>query len=556
MSVLAEGHRTIVDVLARYGREQPDHVCCQIYRGDGPAIRVTYGDVVEHGLRYAALYQQRGAQPGDIITIVLRTGEDLVYAFLGGILGGFIPSYAAPLGDRQEPVHYWDQLRLQLHRSEDGFLLVEHEFAETLAHMGMEAVAGRVITPDELASVQNRAPIRWPAPKDVAFLQHSSGTTGARKGVALSHQSVIEQTRCYATALNLCAADVVVSWLPLYHDMGLISSFLLPLLTGTPLVLIDPFEWVAAPWLLLDRISRHAGTLVWLPNFSFHLLARTGVPASIPLDLSSVRAFINCSEPCKIEAFNTFLDRFRDFGVDRGALHVCYAMAETVFAVTQTQLDTMVEPKRVSRRALLGDTLRPAMTEDDVMLIMPVGKPLNGVRIKIADAEGNDLPDGAVGEVLISADHMFSGYYQEPELTAAALADGFYRSGDLGGFLDGNLYITGRKKDVIIVNGKNFYAHDIEAVVNTVDSVKSGRCVAFGLPNVAMGSETVCVLAESEAAAAEHAGIARAIKEAVRGYLGLVVGKVAIVAPRRLIKTTSGKISRKENMERFVSGRI
>lgn len=555
MTPFPDKHRTIVDILVDFGERQPDRVFCHLYRENRDAVVITYGGLLAQGLRFAALYRRHGAMPGDTVTIVLRTGADLIHGFAGALLGGFVPSYAAPLGDRQQPSHYWDQLQLQLHRIEDSLLLADGEFsAAVLQAVGSNRL--RLILAEEAAAIAEAAPIFQPAPDDVAFIQHSSGTTGGRKGVALSHRSLLDQLASYGAALGLRETDVIVSWLPLYHDMGLISSFLLPMLTGTPLVLIDPFEWVAAPWLLLERINRHRGTLVWLPNFAFHLLARVRPPESAAIDLSSVRAFINCSEPCKAEAFDLFHQRFAALGVAREALQICYAMAETVFAVTQTRLNAPVMPRLVSRAGLQEGRLRLASAEDDAMKLMPVGTPVDGVRLKIADEEGRDLPEGAVGEVLISADYMFSGYYREPDLTEAALTGEFYRSGDLGGFLEGELHITGRKKDVIIVNGKNFYAHDIEAAVNGVDKVKAGRCVAFGLENLLVGSEAVCILAETEAPAEDHAMIGRAIKEAVLGHLGLLVGKVVMVPPKTLIKTTSGKISRRENKARFVSGQF
>jgi fatty-acyl-CoA synthase len=540
---------TLVSVLTERAAREPERVFCTVVAG-GRETELTYGEILSSGCRFAALYAERGASVGDTVGIVLHTGPAQVLAFLGAILGGFVPSFAAPLGDRQDPVHYWTQLRLQLHRLRRGLLLVDPALAE---HIRREC--GELDVPlVTLASLDDLptsgCAVRSPRPDDIALLQHSSGTTGSLKGVALGHRAVLEQTESYQRSLALRPDDVIVSWLPLYHDMGLISSFVLPLVTGVRLVLLDPFEWVAAPWTLLERIEQHRGTLTWLPNFAFHLLARASQTRPRLPRLSSMRAFINCSEPCKPEAFEVFLERFAEAGVTRDKLQVCYAMAEAVFAVTQTALGEPVVPLAASRAGLqLGRLAPPAA--DDLTYLVPVGRPIERVSVRIADEHG-PVPDGQVGEVQVQASFAFSGYFDEPELTAAATCGPYYRTGDLGFMYEGALYITGRLKDVLIVNGRNFYAHDIEAIVTEVAGVKAGRVVAVGLPTP-LGSEAACVLAESEAPPAEYGELGRRIKAAVLAHLGLVLSRVVVVPPRSLIKTTSGKVSRSANRERLLS---
>jgi acyl-CoA synthetase (AMP-forming)/AMP-acid ligase II len=547
------GAGTLVQVVAGIAAATPDKVFCQV-RKEGRDRPVHYGDLVTQGLRFAGHCHAAGARPGSMVVIVLDHGPDLIYAFVGALLAGLVPSYAAPLGDRQDPTHYWDQMRLHLARLGDVVLVTSQAYAEVLAaeigDIAVPVVTAEAIHRDMLAP----APLASPASDAIAFVQHSSGTTGARKGVALSHRAVLEQVRIYAAELRLTAADRVISWLPLYHDMGLIAGFLVPLLSGTPLVLLDPFEWVAAPQSLLAAITEHRGTLVWLPNFAFHFMARARIPAGAATDLSSVRAFVNCSEPCKKEAFDVFLDRYAAHGVTRQSLQICYAMAEMVFAVTQTPLDREVVPIAVSRSALAaGELVSPPPDEEDATSLMPVGSPLPTVQLAILDEDGKPLADRRIGEVAVSASYMASGYHREEKLTRAAWHGGWYRTGDLGVIKDGVLYITGRKKDVIIVNGKNIYAHDVEDVVNSVAGVKPGRCVCFGRPNALIGSEALYVVAESEQASDSHPAIMRAIKGAVQARMGITVTKVAIVAPKWLIKTSSGKISRKENALKYLT---
>jgi len=542
---------TITGALRARAACSPERTFCHLLLQSGGQSTLSFGELLSRACRYAALYRQAGLQPGDTVSIVLDLSEDLLAAFVGAQLGGQIPSYLAPPNERQSAGHYWQQLQAQCHRIERGLILGRTDLAGLL----QRAAAGSSLvlkTPQNLPADAEAAPAFTPAPEDIALLQHSSGTTGSRKGVALSHRAILQQVDAYAQALRLRDDDVIVSWLPLYHDMGLITSLLMPLATGTPVVMLDPLEWVAQPALLLDAITRHRGTLCWLPNFAFHFLARVPLASGLQLDLSSMRAFVNCSEPCKPEAFDVFLRRFATVGVRREQLQVCYAMAETVFAVTQTQPGLPLAALAVSREALLQGRISDPAGDEDRADLMPVGAAVPGAQVAVLDDDGAELPAGRVGEICISAPFLFDGYFREPELTQSAMRDGRYLSGDLGAQYRGQLYVTGRKKDLIIVNGKNFYAHDIEAAVNSVPGVHPGRCVAFGVYQAETGSEAVHVVAESGIPQAGQPALARDIKEAVQRELGLVVARAEVVADRWLVKTTSGKVSRRDNRRKYL----
>lgn len=541
---------TVHGAVQAWAERQPQRVFCHFSRPDGE-LALTYGDLLAGARRYAALYREAGLQPGDTVTLVLGHGPAQAQAFVGAQLGGFVPSFGAPPNPRQDATHYWQQLRAQCRRVHGGLMLTSAELAERMA----EAVAGTALRllQAEQQPVHDTRPAFAAVGSDLALLQHSSGTTGARKGVALSHQAVLLQLQLYAQSLGLRDDDVIVSWLPLYHDMGLISSFLLPMVTGTPLVLLDPFEWVAAPASWLQAVARHRGTLSWLPNFAFHFMARMPLPPGLQPDLSSLRVLVNCSEPCKAEAFERFSRRFAAAGLQPQALQVCYAMAETVFAATQTPPGQPVQPLAASRRALAAGRVQAPQDAADATHLMPVGQALPGVRVRVCDEQGRERPDGEVGELVIDAPFLFSGYHREPALTQAALRDGAYRSGDLGAWVEGQLVITGRLKDLVIVNGKNFYLHDIEAAILSVPGIKPGRCVAFGLYQAATGSEAVHVVAESLQADADAAELARQVKQAVQDQLGLALARVRVVPGPWLVKTTSGKIARGENRDKYLA---
>jgi len=305
--------------------------------------------------------------------------------------------------------------------------------------------------------------------------------------------------------------------------------------------------------MLFRLIAEHRCTHAWLPNFAFHHLCNTVDPRQPICDLSTMKAFINCSEPCKPETADHFLETFSAFGVTREMLQVCYAMAETVFAVTQTEIGVPVESIAVD-----ADVLAEHRRAADVRAggkpqrYLSVGKPIPGLAIRIVDPEGIPLAEGCVGEVTIRGACLFSGYYQLPEETKKKLHEGWYFSGDLGFLRAGELFITGRADDLIIVRGKNFYAHDIEMCVNSVAGVKPGRAVAMDWYNPATGTEDVVVIAETESVDPQAEKVCRqGVKKKIFDQFGLLVRKVELVPPGWLVKTTSGKISRSENKKKY-----
>lgn len=368
-------------------------------------------------------------------------------------------------------------------------------------------------------------------------MQHSSGTTGLKKGVALSHRAIDRQISAYARAIALGQDDSIASWLPLYHDMGLIAGFLTSLVRHVPLIAIDPFVWAAKPGVLLDAIERYGATLCWMPNFAFAHLVRA-VPRSRRWDLSAVRAFINCSEPCRPATFDRFLERFADCGITSEKLATCYAMAENVFAAAQSL------PGATPARRTLGR-----------MDVVSSGRAIESVQIRICDADGAVLDDGLEGEIALKSPFLFDGYHQLPERTAQVLREGWFHTGDLGLLADGELYVTGRTDDVLSINGRNIHAYEIEEIAGAVAGCIPGRCVAFTVRDPSSGINETVLVVESDRI--EDAQDTRdAIVEAIEQHLALTLARVSIAARGRLVKTTSGKISRIENQRLFESGAL
>ena len=393
------------------------------------------------------------------------------------------------------------------------------------------------------------------SPDDIVLLQHSSGTTGLQKGVALSHRSVFNQLNAYSRSLSLSQEDVIVSWLPLYHDMGLIAGFLMPILSGIPLVLISPFDWVRAPYKLFQSISNQSGTLTWLPNFAYNFCAQKIRDRHIEgVDLSSLRAVINCSEPVRWESHAAFYERFKGYGLAPEALQTSYAMAENVFAVTQSRLGNLPVVEEIDREAFMSERVaNDPLDGRPSMKMMSSGQPLENVKINVLDENGNGVPERVIGELALHSDCMLTGYFNRPDLTEKAFRDGWYLTGDYGYISNGEVFVSGRKKDMIIVGGKNIYPQDLESLTYEVPGVHPGRSVAFGMFDETQGTEEVVVIAESASDdPEEQQKIADAIRLHVTKNSAIALRHVKVVGPKWILKTSSGKTARTANKEKFL----
>jgi acyl-CoA synthetase (AMP-forming)/AMP-acid ligase II len=390
---------------------------------------------------------------------------------------------------------------------------------------------------------------------DIVLLQHSSGTTGLQKGVALSHRAVFNQLDAYGKALSLNSRDVIVSWLPLYHDMGLIAGFLMPILSGIPLVLNSPFDWVRAPQRLLQAVSQYEGTLSWLPNFAYNFCTQKIRDHYIEgLDLSSWRAVINCSEPVHWESHQAFYERYKVYGLKLEALQTSYAMAENVFGVTQSDLARPPKVEEIDREVFMTERrASPPVEGHQAMKMMSSGKPISNTRIRILDDGGKEVPDGKVGEIALQSDCMLTGYYNRPDATEKAMCEGWFLTGDYGYVSGGEVFVSGRKKDMIIVGGRNVYPQDLESLSYEVPGVHAGRSVAFGLFNPEAGTEDVVIVAEVDSEeAAEQQKIADLIRQHVTKNSAIALRYVKVVGPKWILKTSSGKTARAANKEKFL----
>ncbi|MDF1720175.1 MAG: AMP-binding protein [Minwuia sp.] len=540
---------TLQGVLAANRARMAGEDFLTLVAADGSEQSFTYDHVFEAAEHWAARYRASGVSQGDRVVVILRHGRDLYAAYIGAILLGAVPAmFAHPSPKLSESV-YFETVRALLDSSRAKLLVTYADLAPKLASL-VDALptfdALLVAGQGEAVTAAPTMPERVD-PDAPAFLQYSSGTTGLKKGVTISHRALLWQVSNYGDMIGADDRDVIVSWLPLYHDMGLITCFFLPLIRRCRLVAISPFDWVQRPTLWLDAVSRHRGTLGWMPNFAYSFMARNAPTGD--WDLSSMRGLVNCSEPITATSHRAFLDRFGAHGFLPDALAGSYAMAETTFAATSGGFDAPLQVETVDVAALTENQVaRPAHIGRE-LVSSGIALPQTGLTIRGAD--GSILPDRQVGEIEISSPSLFQSYDGQSGRTAEVLRDGRYLSGDLGYLANGHLFVVGRKRDLIIVGGKNIYPHDVEALACTVDGVLPGRAVALGDADAVAGTERLILIAESDQPEEAWSGIADCIRETIAAGTEIVPADVRIVAPRWLRKSTSGKMARGENLKRY-----
>jgi acyl-CoA synthetase (AMP-forming)/AMP-acid ligase II len=550
--------RTFSETLVRQAEAVPDRVAITLLDSRQNAENLTAYGLLCRSASWSRALAREGVQPGEIVVLVLPHGIDLIASFFGAILHGAVPSIMPFLTEKLSPERYRRSITALFDTTQPAAVITNLEF-ETEVRLAGEGkssprrilFAGQTVVPEnenlsDLAGLSRR-------PEDIVLLQHSSGTTGLQKGVALSHQAVFNQLDSYADALHLITDDIVVSWLPLYHDMGLIAGFLMPILLGNPLVLMSPFDWVRAPYRLMQAVSRYKGSLTWLPNFAYNFCAQKIRDRDLEgVDLSSWRGVINCSEPMHVSSHQLFLDRFRKYGLRPEALWTCYAMAENVFAVSQAGPDGPVRVDSIDRKAFQELQIAKQVADEfTAMRMLSAGHPISNTRLVILDKQGTPLPDRHIGEIALSSNCMLTGYYKRPDLTKKAFHDEWYLTGDLGYLADGEVYITGRIKDLIIVGGKNVYPQDLERLASETPGVHPGRVAAFGVDNEETGTQDVVLIAESDLQPAAFPDVADAIRRRVTQGSDIALRNVLVVERNWLVKTSSGKVARGANKEKY-----
>ena len=554
------------NILQRHYEQTPDKVSVIMQFAGQPDIPVTYRDLIHGSSGYVQTYKRHGIQPGDVILLILQHDVDLIYAYFGAVLLGAIPSIMPFLTEKLLPDRYRTDLAQLVAHTQPTAIVTYREFEPEIRAAlkpGEDSVKAVIISDLAGGSVNPPCPPDFPSfggllrkEEDVALLQHSSGSTGLQKGVALSHRSILNHLDAYAESICLTQDDVIVSWLPLYHDMGLIACFLMPILRGIPVVQMSPFDWVRAPYRLFQSISTYHGTLTWLPNFAYNFCAQKVRDRDMEgVDLSSWRATINTAEPGKYQGHLMFYERFKKYGLRFLTLQTSYGMAENVFAVTQNDLSKLPYVEDIDRESFTTDLIaRPAFDGRPSIQLMSCGKPIPNTFIRVVDKNGHDLPERHIGEIVLKSNCMLTSYYKRSDITRKAfLEDGWYMSGDYGYIFNGEVYFAGRKKDLIIIGGKNIYPQDLEQLAYEVQGVHPGRASAFGVFNDTTGTEDVVMVAEVDTEdPLECQKIADEIRAVVTRGSAVALRFVHLVKHPWLVKTSSGKTARSANRDKFL----
>ncbi len=507
--------RTLHQSIRMHCEREPGAHCFSLFRGGkwNSYTRREFWEKVEQWASFFAGALPANEQRQGLILFLKTIDVELFSAYIGAMIAGFLPGQISYLTGKTTENEYRRKISHILDSTRPVAVFTDDS---NRALFDMEHFSIPIFSP---ASTAPGPCLAAPSAetRECALVQFSSGSTGLQKGVVLTHAAIIAHMDRYSTFLQLSEADSIVSWLPLYHDMGLIGCFLMPLACGVPFYQFDPFDWVLQPDIFLQAIERFRTTVCFLPNFAYHVLVNKGKPR----DLSSMRLFINCSEPARPKAHQLFLETFPS--VSPQSLTVCYALAENTFAVSQSMHQNDGSIGKVQRNAL------------------SCGKVLPGTSVRIFDAGEN-----GEGEVGIRGECLFKHFADGTR----ELREGFYLTGDLGFLEDGQLYITGRKKDLIIINGKNVYPQDVEYVASHVEGVYPGRVVAFGIKNDVVGSEELFVLVEPDGSR-DAAKLRQEIQKTVYLEIGFPPKKVEVVPHMALVKTSSGKISRSRNKELY-----
>jgi 1-acyl-sn-glycerol-3-phosphate acyltransferase len=551
-----------VDVLRWHAEATPDRVHLHLREEDGRERPVTYGSLWRDAAAVAAGLTARQVAPGDRVALLLRTEVAFFQAFFGVLLAGGVPVPLYP-PFRADGLEEYARRQSGILRNAGARLLLTFAEAERVAHLlrPLAPSLSDVITVEGAGHDVRALAVPNIAAADLALIQYTSGSTGMPKGVALSHANLLANIRAFGDAFDINADDVGVTWLPLYHDMGLIGTWLGALYHGIPLVVMSPLAFLSRPARWLQAFHTHRATLTAAPNFAYDLCVRKISDEEIDrVDLSSWRCALNGAEAVAASTIDRFCDRFSRYGFRREAMKPVYGLAEASLCVTAPLAGREPRIDRVARepfeRARRIEPATPADTSP--LMFVGCGRPLRGHDVRIVSARGGVLGERTEGAIHFRGPSVMQGYFHNPEATAeVAQGDGWFDSGDLGYWADGDLFITGRVKDVIIAAGRNIHPQEVEEAAGDVPGVRRGCVAAFGVADSRSGTERLVVVAETrERSASAQGALSDAIVARVVDAIGIPPDQVVIAPPGTVPKSSSGKIRRSATKQLFASGTL
>ena len=565
---------TLLEVLDWHLARHPDRVHVRFYASEDRVEALTYAGLADGAGRVAQALRALEMGAGDCVALMLPSGLDFFRCFFGILRAGAVP---VPMYPPARPAQIEEHLRRQagILRNCEARVLITFDRVRPLARMlaGLSPALAHVVTPESLLDGPRPPAAEPPAPGpgSLALIQYTSGSTGDPKGVALSHGNLLANIRAWGEAAALTASDVCVSWLPLYHDMGLIGTWLGSLYHGMPLILMSPLDFLARPERWLWAIHHHRGTVTAAPNFAFDLCVKRLEGQDLAgLDLSTWRLAANGAEPVDADTLARFARVFAPYGLAAESLLPVYGLAECAVGLCVPPPGRGVVVDEVSRAALACEGLAlPCRGESvgvgadlagrsgEIARIVSCGPPLRGHELCIVDARGRPLPERQVGMLEFRGPSATAGYYRNPEASAALFHDGWLSTGDHAYLAEGELYITGRAKEMIIRAGRNLYPYDLEQAVGALPGVRKGCVAVFGVQPGEPGQERLVVVAETRLRdEAERRALEQRILAEAMAQLELAPDDIVLAPMHAVLKTSSGKIRRAAVRDAYLDGRL
>jgi fatty-acyl-CoA synthase len=555
---------TLAGVVTHWGQTRPSQPLLYFVDLEDQLTVLTAGELLERASRLGAHLRARGVRRGDRVVLSFDTSPEFLDCFFACGLVGATPCLIE-LPSSKVSVKTWsERLRVKLGMLGARAILVDPDFVdlarEALADFAPDTQAPFVATPADLAApLESLAsgPSEPLEPEDTAFIQFTSGTTDSPKGVQVTHRALLANCAALGEHSHWDSDDLMVSWLPLFHDMGLVASVLASLVHGIPTVLMPPFGFLLKPSRWLWAIHCFRATNSFAPNFAYQLCVKRIKDAELEgLELGSWKRAYNAAEFIHTDTVHQFTERFAPAGFDAEAWMPSYGMAEMVVAVTVRSRAEPVHLESISRAALSHRREAvPQLRGPDSLLVVGVGKPIRGIELRVVDEEGRDVPERHEGEVLLRGTSLFSGYYQNPEATQAVLIDGWLHTGDLGYLSAGELFVCGRSKDLIIRGGENHHPYTMENAAARVTGVRTGCVAAVGVNNPQTGTEDIVIVCETTETKPELVlQLCKHVEDTVFQGAGVRPNRILPVPAQTLPKTTSGKLKRayiRQHIEAF-----
>jgi acyl carrier protein len=552
--------QTLTEALEYHVEKQPERLCVFLYE-EQKEVPITYRALYDGALSYAARLAAEGLQPGQMVAIMLPTSKEYLFAFYGTLLAGGVPVPLYPPA-RLTTIEDHMTRHVGILKSAGATIMITIPEAKALAYLLRAQVESlrAVMVPADFASSGNSSftPVKGRG-GHIGFLQYTSGSTGNPKGVVLTHDNLLANVKAMGKAVNATQADVFVSWLPLYHDMGLIGGCFATMFLGFPVVLMSPLAFLSRPSSWMRAIHRHRGTISGGPNFSYELSIRRTAESELEgLDLSSWRFAFNGAEPVSPDTINSFENKFSKWGFRKNVFSPVYGLAECSVGLAFTTPGQPWRMDTLDREAFTtsGEAVDASPDDPAPLKIVGCGQTIPGHDVRVVDGAGLELPDRQEGALQFRGPSATTGYYRNPEATKALFAGGgWLNTGDRAYLSDGHLYITGREKDIIIRGGRNISPYELEEAVGDLPGIRRGCVAVFGSMDRASGTERVVVLAETrEQDGSTHEALKKKINELAMSLIAAPADDIVLAPPATVPKTSSGKIRRVAAREYYERG--